>query len=231
MSQWKELKKCKECGVGKSLQAYQQDKDICSICVTEIIQEKWANGIATYRKCKECGEHKNASPNFYVTTMGVMYNTCKTCKALYHHKRRGVIDAKPNCNYRGTVVDEQRCCRKCDEIKHIDMFYTNYADCRKCLGRPEKKLLQRKGKNVKPCPREGDTMQCNKCDEFKPFDEFYKDSKNIYSFGRQRACKICTNDRKREWYEKNKDKAPIIGKENFLEKFNNMKEEMFNDTI
>jgi hypothetical protein len=54
---------------------------------------------------------------------------------------------------------------------------------------------------------------CTGCFKTKPLDDFHK---NDTKQGRFAICKPCSNARANEWRKKNKDKIPVISRNNLL---------------
>ena len=189
---------------------------------------KWEEGIPTDRKCSSCYQTKNAIPNFGIAG-GKLLNRCKECANAYAReygmKTRGY---KFKCKLTFDF-DGKRLCRECDKVQPKDHFYKSRAVCKPCLGVPlteEEKIENRKNMEYRikyrPLNEEGD-MLCLDCDTFKPLDEYYKHSVRIGTYGRSVRCKVCDRKLKRDKYKE----GTLGGKNGFIERFNNMKEEVF----
>ena len=224
-------RKCQSCLEQRGFAAFDNGETTCKRCKLTIATVKWEdNGEITFRECNTCGEEKNVVTDFSVTAQLTPVGNCKKCVSKNTKRYKPV--SKPKC-LGSFIFDNQRWCPKCEETKDVRKFYNSNLKCRGCLGMGELGDDRRAGgrNRVDRQPDEKGRIKCFGCLSFKHLDKFGINNARVNDHLRTTKCKECkkkmarkrTADRAREYQP--------VGKNKFVEQFNNMKEDTFNDCI
>ena len=142
--------------------------------------------------CIRCGDAKDREDDFY-KDKGKPQQPCKACRKSYAHARWQA--AKQNPNPRST---EPKRCRKCDEVKSADEFYSDVSAldglnsyCKECAKLDGKRHHQVRLATLNYVPTM-EPKKCTICGVIKPPEDFNRS--RINSSGLVAQCKECEKE-------------------------------------
>ena len=144
--------------------------------------------------CNGCNQLKDIEEGFYRDkTTGKPMKPCKACRKSQAAVRWRA--AKLNPNPRST---EPKRCRKCDEVKPADDFYSDISSsdglnsyCKECAKLDGKRQHQVRLATLNYAPTM-EPKKCTICGVIKPPEEFYRNQRN--SSGLVAQCRQCEKD-------------------------------------
>lgn len=227
-------RECATCGVNKYDNAYKnifmEDCKLCDYTKTKSMVDSGEIGEPRVA-CSSCKERKLRFKDFFITASGFANTKCKVCQNKQMYKKKGIVP-KPRC--KGYFVfDGRRFCKECDKVMNKDNFRGSHTSCNTC--RVVLKGKQGVSSN-KPKPQDqnehGDIL-CKACACYQPLSEYSKMKSQTYNYGYARQCKSCS--RKTASYRlgrevNRRDRSTPEQRFSFIEKFNSMKEEIFNES-
>jgi len=200
---------CNRCDQIKGLDEFQKTKGMCRACTKQVYTER-RQAELTSGEAKTCIHCEKTGP---VQEFISLKNICKDCDKKKKMKRH--LDSKE--------ANATKTCSACLQTKPFEDFKKTLSMCKVCVNAKEqarrgqwsnekrqeeheknRAYYQRVASNVpdqieiqKDAPK-----KCTVCQEIRPTEEFYlhKRKGTVRS-----ACKECTKELKRQYYEENKE--------------------------